>query len=205
MILAMFAILSLTAPEPQSADAYYKSGDQKFDKGDLDGAVAHLTKSIDLDPKSAGAYAKRGYDQRSWAEALADFRKTCDLAPGLQDYPRIRIWLARARLGERDAATKQLAEYLKSRKADDWPKRVMRFLAGELPAEEFLAEAESKDAKTDRQQKCEAYFYVGARGRIDGDKDKAREYFRKCLETDVKNFLEYTSATAELAAIEKAR
>jgi len=310
MVLALIAILSLAAPGPQSADSYYQSGDQKFDKGDMDGAIADYTKAIALNPKHASAYfnralakrakgdldsaladatkaielrpkdsdsyncrghvkmaqgdldgaiadftkavelnpkhdfayANRGiakydkndlegaltdltkgiklnpkngeayrnrgyvlYDQQSWAGALPDFRKACDLNPAVKDYPQLRIWLIRARLGERDAATRELAQFLKGRKADDWPRKIMRFLIGELPEAEFLKAAESENAKTDGERKCEATFYVGSRSLIDGDKDKAKEYFQQCLDTGVKTFAEYRSASAELTALEKAK
>lgn len=193
---------------PKYAVAYCNRGLVKYHKGDLDGAITDITTAIRINPKDADAYRKRGYvryDQRSWKNALADFRKGCELAPGEKDYPMIRIWLIRARLGERDAATRELAEYLKGRKVAEWPKKIMRLLIGELPEDDFLKEAESRDAKTDLEQKCEAYFYVGAHRLIDGDKDKAKEYFQKCLETDLKIFNEYRSAAAESTAIEKGK
>jgi len=193
---------------PKHAIAYANRGYMKHSKGDLEGATTDLTKAIKLTPKDAEPYFKRGYvryDQRSWADALADFRKGFDLAPGGKDYDKLRIWLIRARLGERDPATRELSEYLKGRKADDWPRKIMRFLIGELPEVEFLKGAESEDAKVDSEQRCEAYFYVGTHSLINGDKDKAKEYFQKCIDTGMKTFAEYRSASAELAAIEKAK
>ena len=193
---------------PKDALAYANRGQVKHNKGDLEGAIADCTKAIALNPQKRAAYTTRAharYDRRLWADALADFRKICDLDPDDKDYAVIRIWLVRAHLGERDAATRELAEILKGRKADDWPGKILRFLVGDLSEAGFLKEAGSADAKTDREQKCEAYFYVGARRLLDGDKGKAKEHFQKCLDMGVKTFTEYRSAAAELQEIEKGK
>ena len=193
---------------PKHDYAYANRGIAKYDKSDLEGALTDLTKEIKLNPKSGEAYRYRAYvlyDQQSWASALPDFRKSCDLNPADKDYSQLRIWLIRARLGERDAATRDLAQFLKGRKADDWPRKIIRFLLGELPEVDFLKAAESENAKTDRERKCEASFYVGTRSLIEGDKDKAKEYFQKCLDSGVKTFFEHRSALAELTAIEKSK
>ena len=101
----------------------------------------------------------------------------------------------------RALATKELAQFLKVRNPDDWPSKVMRFLMAQLSEADFLKAAQSKEAKTDRELKCVAYFYAGTRRLIDADKETARKYFEKCIETGVKNFTEYQSAEAELKAL----
>lgn len=162
------------------------------------------TKAIALNPKDGGAYHDRGclyYNSHDLTNALADFRKSCELGSNNQDYSYYRIWLIRARSGAKNAATQELEAYLEHRQAgkpEDWPSKVGRFLAGQLTEGNLLKAAEDTNTQTDQEQHCEAYFYAGSKRLIADDKTTAADYFKKCLATDVKNFEEYQSAEAEL-------
>jgi ankyrin repeat protein len=48
------------------------------------------------------------YNSRRFTNALADFRKSCELGSENQDYSYFRIWLIRARLGEKAAAIRNI-------------------------------------------------------------------------------------------------
>jgi tetratricopeptide (TPR) repeat protein len=193
--------------DPKNALAYNNRGLVKRATGDADGALADFTKAIELNPQNALAYANRAalrYDRRAWTDALADFRRACDLPDGL--HSRIRIWLIRARLGERDAATRELAQYLKSRDpaaSGDWPFPILSFLTDQLSESDLFKGAASKDAKTDRRQKSQVYFCAGTRRLIDGDKQTARRYLEQCIQTAAEMSAEYRSALAELKALDR--
>ncbi|HUA39134.1 MAG TPA: DUF2330 domain-containing protein [Candidatus Sulfopaludibacter sp.] len=153
------------------------------------------------------AYHERGceyYDTQNFVAALADFRKSCELGSEVQDYSYYRIWLIRARSGEKEAATQDLMSYLKNRKAQnppDWSLQVGRFLAGQITEDDFLKSAADADFKTDREQHCEAYFYAGSKRLIENDEAGAVDFFKKCLGTGVTTFEEYHSAEAELKVL----
>jgi len=145
------------------------------------------------------------YNSRQFTNALADFRKSCELGSNVQDYSYFRIWLIRARLGETEAATRELAAYLENRKTgtpDDWPSKVGRFLAGQLSESDFLKAADDPSLQTSKEQHCEAYFYVGSKHLIENDKMAAVDYFKKCLTTNLTDFEEYTSAASELLVLQ---
>ncbi|HWY30359.1 MAG TPA: hypothetical protein VNX46_06385, partial [Candidatus Acidoferrum sp.] len=150
------------------------------------------------------AYHSRGcdnYDARRFADALADFREACARAAEVDDYSRFRIWLIRARSGERESATKELAGYLNQRKAQsppDWALKVGRFLTGQMTEADFLMAANNANAQTDREQHCEAYFYAASIQLFDSNLAGAADLFKKCVETKVTDFEEYDSARAEL-------
>jgi lipoprotein NlpI len=125
------------------------------------------------------------------------------LAENRQDYPRLSISLIRTRLGETDAASKELSAYLDRRqktRAGDWFSKVAEHLLGKLSETELLAAAGSPDAKTDRGQHCEAWFYAGMKKLFSGDKKTAADYFHKCLATEQKDFIEFQLAQSELKA-----
>ncbi|HMD53740.1 MAG TPA: tetratricopeptide repeat protein, partial [Phycisphaerae bacterium] len=191
---------------PDDADEYLVHGVEKQDKGDLDGALADFNKAIELNPKNADVYLCRGhlnYNSHKFADALADFRKFCELNSDDQyrDYAYFYVWLIRARLGEKEAVTKELQAYWNNRETgtpDDWPSRISSFLTGKLAELDFIEAAQNSDDQKDNEQHCEAYFYAGSKRLIAGDKTTATDYFKKCLVTDVKGFSEYQSAAAEL-------
>ncbi len=188
---------------------YVYRGTLRRYKGDLDGAMADYNNVIALNPKDALAYAGRGevyYDLRKFADALADFRKSAELNSNVQfqDYSHINIWLCQARLGEQDAATKELQTYLDNRKAgtpDNWPLVISSFLTGQLTESQLFKAAENADKKTDDEQHCEAYLIAGSKRLIEDDKTTASNYFEKCLATGCNNFDEYADATAELRSL----
>jgi tetratricopeptide (TPR) repeat protein len=195
--------------DPKDAKAPLDRAYARVAKKDLEGAIEDFSKAIALNAKFGHAYFGRGcarYDRREWKEALADFRKACDLDPQFRDYGRLRIWLILARTGERDKGDAELARYLKDRKTgSDWYLKIANFLMGKLPEAEFMkAGLEGTQVEREgRAQKCEAYYYGGMKRLIDGDKDGARELFKKCLDTGVKEITAYASAQAELDALDK--
>ena len=164
----------------------------------------HYTQAIQAVPQNGGVHHDRGcfyYNAYQFTNALADFRKSCELGSNSQDYSYYRIWLIRARWGEKDAATQELVTYLEHRhaeKSNDWPLKVGHFLTAQLSEADFLKAAADTNAKTDQEQHCEAYFYAGMKHLIESDKTTAADYFKKCLATHVKYFEEYQSAEAEL-------
>jgi tetratricopeptide (TPR) repeat protein len=193
--------------DPKDAIAYNNRGNAKDDKGDHDGAMADYNRAIELDPKYALAYRGRGDAKnimRSWTDALADYRRRCELSESGQDYPRLYIWLIRARLGETEAASKELSDYIGKRPATaagDWVSKVAGHLIGNVTEADLFAAAASPDAKKDSGQHCEAWFYAGMKKLLAGDKKTAADYFHKCMATEQKTFTEFQLAQSELKAL----
>ena len=170
----------------------------------LPALIDEYNKILAENPADGESYRIRGcynYDAHDFTKALADFRQSIRLGCDTPEYSHYRVWLARARTGEAEAATGELAAYLQTRatgKPNDWPAKVGQFLAGQLAEGAFLNAATNPDPQTDREQHCEAWFYAGSKRLIAGDKTTAAADFQKCLDTGVKNFEEYESAGAEL-------
>ncbi len=198
------------ALKPDSEGAYTGRGMAKQAKGDAAGALGDYNKALELNPKDVGALDNRGslrYDAHDFTNALADFRKVLELYSSI-DFPRFRVWLIRARLGETEAATSELQTYLAGRttgKPDDWASKVGHFLTGQLSELEFLAAAKDADQKTEASKLCQAYFYAGSKRLFAGDKATAMDYLQRSIATDRKDFIEYASAVAELKALKGQR
>ena len=139
-----------------------------------------------------------------WANALADFRRECELSERGQDYPRLYIWQTRSHLGKMDAANKELARL--SRKTPERHAQRLGFprgghLLGKVSETDLFAAAKSPDAKKERGQLCEAWFYSGIKKLLSGDRMSTADRFKKCLATEKKTFTEYEFAQAELEAL----
>ena len=68
---------------------YYNRGHSKFNKGDLDGALADYSKSIELNPTDADAFTNRGILKNKMGDvtgSIADFNKAIELNPKKRDF-----------------------------------------------------------------------------------------------------------------------
>jgi len=188
--------------------AHKHRGVAKKAKGDLEGAIADYNRAIELDPKYSAAYFHRGIAK----QAKGDLKGAIDDINGAiernnQDfYPRLFLWLMRSRLGETDAANKELAAFLDKRRnatPEEWTSKVAGYLLGNASEADLFAAAKSSDAKKERSLFCEAWFFAAMRKLLGGDKAAAADYFRKCIATGQTNFVEYQLAKSELKALTK--
>ena len=119
--------------------------------------------------------------------------------------------LALHRSGRREEARTFLAGIAGTFPVQRWAAPVVQFYAGRLPEDEVLKAAASADPKTDREQRCEAYYYLAMAhhlklGGVQVDAAaaaKVREYLEKCVATGVTNFVEYRAAQAELGRLKR--
>ena len=194
--------------DPKDALAHKNRGVAKKAKGDLEGAIADYNRAIELDPKYSAAYFHRGIAK----EARGNLKGAIDDINGAierndQDfYPRLFLWLMRSRLGESDAANKELAAFLDKRRnamPEEWTSKVAGHLLGNVSEADLIAAAKSSDAKKERGLFCEAWFFAGMKKLLGGDKATAADYFRKCIATGQTNFVEYQVAQSELEALAK--
>ncbi len=179
-------------------------------QGKLDAALADFDKTIELTPQFATAYYFRGclrYDQHAFDKAEADFRRVCEMnSPA--DYGHIRLWLAQARMGRKDAATKDFSLYLTLRPggmATGWIAKIGAFLTGGISEGDFLKAAEEGDHNSSNALKREAFFLVGTVRLVAGDKAAAKDFFDKCVATGAPEDPSYQSAAAELKALSEAK
>jgi tetratricopeptide (TPR) repeat protein len=162
-------------------------------------------------------YRMRGeidFERRDWARAIGDWRHSLESDARAQgeplkdfrqrDYVEIFLWMARTRLGEAKEASKELSDYRQQRPpaaAKDWPSRIMDLLLDQIDEQAFLGAAKTGDAKTDRGQHCEAWFYAGMKHLLANETPAAGDYFRKSIATGMIDFREYAMAGAELKAL----
>ena len=196
--------------EPDYFEALANRGQLWLILNDLPKATADLDQAISLEPKGPAPYLTRGVldlSQGGTAAALSDFLRYRQLAPhGSQaDYALLWIWIIQAQQGQRSAADGDLATALgKNRNSPSgaWVTQDARFLLGQLGENDYLSAARSTDQHTDIGQHCEAWYYIGIKRLLAGDKAGAVTAFQNCLATGKTDFFEYILAHGQLAQSE---
>jgi lipoprotein NlpI len=194
--------------DADSLEALENLGSAKVRIGDFQGAIADYNQAIQLNPKYFAVFEKRALAKQlegDFQGALGDLVLFNELAPvESQDYPHLYTWLVRTRGGQLAEADRELAAYLGARKnmpVADWISDIGRFLLNQISESDFLGTATSSNVEKDRAQHCEAWYYIGMKRLLAGDKKTAAVCFDKCLGTQEKNFDEYILAQAELKSL----
>jgi lipoprotein NlpI len=169
-------------------------------KGDLDRAIAERGEVIRLDPKNVFAHRGRArayIAAGSFADALADLdqAKKLDLKN-----PYTALW--REIAAKRGQLPSELAETAAQLDMTKWPAPIVRLFLGEMSAEAVLATADDDKPGRRKEQTCEANFFIGELALQHGEKDKAARLFKLAVADCPKGFVEYSSANAELKALE---
>jgi len=99
-----------------------------------------------------------------------------------------------------------LGDYLDQRgngTDNSWYRNVGSFLLGRASEVELLAAAKIPDNGSKNGHLCEAWFYVGMKKLLAGDKGGAEYCFKECLATNQQDYTEYYFAQAELKPLVK--
>jgi lipoprotein NlpI len=181
--------------DPKDAHSYYHRGNAYERKGEYDRAIADFDKAIELNPKLAGAYNNRGivhFVNQDYDHAIADYNEAIRLDPK-SAYPVLWRYLARARSGSSLTAAAELeTDAERNLKQPDWPFPVVELFLGRRTPEATL------EASTNRDDRCEAQFYVGEWRLSQGDRPAAVAALKMAADTCSKTFYEYGLAQAEL-------
>lgn len=150
-------------------------------------ALEDANKAVAKDETCAQCTFNRGLvhaQWRRWLDAYADMSKAAALSPKF-DAARQYLWLIRQQSGSREAANKELSDYLAARepkRADDWFAKSSRFLLGQLSEEQLLKEVETGSRKVAENRRCEAHFLIGMRRVVAQEREKAAESLKKFVE-----------------------
>lgn|GEM_PF-4386079 len=179
--------------------------------GDGRKALEDAETVLRLDGQDPYNYAARGCAYEELGElqkAFDDYQSAADLRDD-EEYHKIWCCLILRKLGRREEADKFIRDYLKESaeqfKQGQWIHPVLKYLAGEMTEDKVFELARNEDPETNREQLCEAYYYVGACHLAAGDLDKAEDLFNECLDQQVNNFYEHGFAIRDLRTTDKLR
>lgn len=189
--------------KPKYSTAYNNRGTAKLYKYDLDGAIADYSKAIEFDQNSSNAYHQRGlakYFKGDFEDAASDFEYSLKINPD-QNYTPLWLFLAREK-NKKDGKTGLGEHAIKYVKNNDWPDQFTKLFLGQIMPEDCLKLAAHEDVQQDKEKKCETYYFLGQYFLLKGERSKAKEYFKKSIETGLKTFGTYLAAVYELRKID---
>jgi tetratricopeptide (TPR) repeat protein len=187
---------------PESSISYYNIGAAYGKMMDYPNTIKFIDKAIEMEPKVAEYYSTRGktyFEMGNMKSSAEDFKKACELKP---DYAYSHLQYALSLMKQGGDGISYINGYLDKEKETAWPLPVFKMFAEKITPEACLKSSESTDADLNKEQKCEALFYIGEFYLLKDDRQKAKEYFSKCISTGVNYFCEYYFSKAELKRME---
>src|SRR5690606_25630034 len=88
-------------------------------------------------------------------------------------------------------------------RAGSWPAPVIVLYLGRTDVDSVLAAATDQDARRQRDQRCEASFYLAQWHLFRNDRERALPLLKEAQSTCARDFLEHEGATAELRRLQK--
>ena len=172
---AMDVIPGQPAPYVGRSIVYRQTGDYSHAIEDASAAIAHS-------PGYALAYTNRGlanFYAGNFAAAAEDFTHSQKDDPTEPDFV-LWLHLAHARAGQDDAT--EFAANAERINPQIWSGPAVYFFLGKVKAEDLPALAAAPNPVLQRQQTCDASFYLGEAALLAGDKDEARRQFKSVLQ-----------------------
>ena len=148
---------------------------------DYANAIADASTAIGHSPAYALAFTNRGlanFYAGNFAAAAEDFLHSHEDDPGEPDFV-LWLHLSRARAGEDDQA--EFAANAARINPKEWSGPAVYFFLGKVAAADLPGLAASPNPVLQRQQGCDASFYLGEAALVAGDKDEARRQFQSAL------------------------
>ena len=185
-------------PAPYNGRAYELTA-----RGDYARAIADYDTAIGLDPKMAVALLARArvrYYSGDFLRAVSDLEQSLKI--DLNEYTALWLYLARRNAGATDAEQLLDGETRTSR-GSGWPGPVVVLYLGRTDVDSVFAAATDSDAARQREQRCEANFYVAHWHLLRGDRERALPLLKEAQSTCPRDFLEHEGAVAELRRLQK--
>jgi lipoprotein NlpI len=182
--------------QPGFVPGYVDRGWARLSTGDKIGALGDFTKAIEIEPNLPRLHLGRGivaYVSGDDAQAVADFSAVIQAA---QQAPYAVLWLALAQKRHPVDDGGTLDSGLASLDLQQWPGPLVRFVRGEISADDLSTAASDPDPKTAGKQDCEVSFYAAALARIAGDAAAAKTGFEHALRVCSPENIEYHAAAA---------
>jgi lipoprotein NlpI len=171
-------------------------------KGDYKRAVADYEDIIRLEPQGRAGYFGRArvrFYAGDFMSAASDFVRAHQLDGGI--YTAVWLFLARKRAGI--AAEKTLAQEAGTSGAGEWPAPLVGLYLGSAGPEAVQKAATSLNPTKQRDQRCEANFYLAHWHVFRGARDEAIRLLQEARRHCPSGFIEHEGAVAELRRLEQ--
>jgi lipoprotein NlpI/transglutaminase-like putative cysteine protease len=189
---------------PNDPNIYAEAALNAFALGNDSVAKAYSNKVLELSPSNTDIYNTKAYAyyfSRDYVKAKESFLKySKNTNQKGRGYAALWIYLSMLRNGE--DAKANIKQYLPDDSlANDWTKSILDAMLDNNRYDDTLKLA--KDDANPLSKLCELYFYMGEKYLIEGNNNRAREFFNKSIDTGIVEFNEYTMSKRNLALIDK--
>lgn len=130
-------------------------------------------------------------------DILIDLQSTLNLAPD-HGLASLFFWIVAKEAGEERRARHTIVRAVNCLAPEDWYGKIARYYHGELSRQDLLAAAD------DERRRCEAFYYIAEKIRVEQGSQQAAPWFQKCVELGVTDSWEHRLARWRLGDSEKA-
>ncbi|RTE87465.1 MULTISPECIES: lipoprotein NlpI [Gammaproteobacteria] len=202
--LAMLSMNQVIELDPRFFDAWHYMGIYYMQHGDYQRAYEAFDSVLELSPEHEYVYLNRGlasyYDQQFdlALNDLADFyfQNTSD------PYRIIWYYFAFREVNE-TRAVEQLSSNRDDIIDDPWGLTLVDYFLGRVSEQQLMNRA-FDNVESHRQlleRLCEAYFYLGKEAAMANENNRAMNFFKLSLMTNIYDFIEYRVARTELTRL----
>lgn len=187
---------------PRDASSHIGRAVEWIAKGDFGRAIADYDDAIRVDPKASAAYfgrARAKYYAGKFESAASDFIRAHQLDGSV--YTALWIYLARKRADIPGEIT--LPHEAGTSGEGDWPAPIVALYLGNSTADAVQKAAAHRDLDREREQRCEASFYIGQWHELRGARESAIQFLREAQSACPRTFIEHESAVAEMRRLEQ--
>jgi lipoprotein NlpI len=186
--------------EPGFVPAYVDRAWAKLDGHDAPGALEDFSKAIAIQPDQPRLYLGRGvvaFLGGDDSRAAADFTAVIQVSSSA---PYAVLWLALTEKRHPGDDGGVLETGVAGLDPYQWPGPAVRFVRGEISADDLVGQAIDPDPATAQKQDCEASFYSGALARITGDAAAAKTRLEHARSVCSPDNIEYHAVEVMLSA-----
>jgi lipoprotein NlpI len=187
---------------PKDATTIAARAVEWINKGDYLRAISDYDAAIGLDAKSGNAIfgrARARYYGGEFKPAVEDMERAAKLEPS--EYTALWLYLARKRGGIDDAEQRLDSETRATR--GGWPAPIIVLYLGRTDPSSVFAAATDPNAQRQRDQRCEASYYVAEWHLLRGESERALPLFKEARSSCPRDFLEFEGASAALRRLAK--
>lgn len=192
--------------QPNLADAYNFLGIYYTQEGEFESAYEAFDAVLELSPEYDYAFLNRGialyYGERK--QLAAKDMESFYLKDESDGYRALWLYLTEYELSPQEALAR--LQFNRTRLDDNaWATVLVDYYLGAVDESRVFAMAKSglTHPKEYAERLCESYFYLAKVASEQGDKDKAADYLRLALATNIYDFVEHRYARMELALLEQ--
>jgi|GEM_PF-4217482 len=183
--------------DPNNANAYNNIGLIYFGEEKYQKAVNNFTNAIVFNPGNFIFFKNRGdsyFLLEKYEEAYNDY-ETIQKTGSANLYIYFKHLIVSYKLSKAkfNKSYKNLKTNKNNFKNNQWQYLIASFITDELKLEDFLSKCEN-----DKEKLCEAYCYIGYKYLFEKKYVEAKEYFLKCIDTGITNYIEYSLSKKEL-------